>query len=131
MANSIDRILWLDCIGGLVVGCAVLAFCGLLSDLENLPISIVGVMGFANLIYGGYSFFVTTRRNRSKRLVGILAIANMTWLFICVSILIFYWHRINTIGLVHVLGEGVYVATLGLVEWRMRERLSRPRSEFA
>ena len=82
-------------------------------------------MGVANLLYGSYSLFVTTRRGRSKKLIEILAVANVIWLFICISILVCYWQQISIFGLIHVLGEGMYVAVLGLVEWQLRERLSR------
>ena len=125
MTNPNDRILWLDYIVGLVVGLAVIMLCRLISDIENLPVSIVGTMGVANLLYGSYSLFVTTRRGRSKKLIEILAVANVIWLFICISILVCYWQQISIFGLIHVLGEGVYVAVLGLVEWQLRERLSR------
>ena len=41
MSNSKDKILWVDCLGGLFVGGAVLSICKLLSDWESLPTTIV------------------------------------------------------------------------------------------
>ena len=61
MHGKTPKILWLDCIGGLVVGTVVLIFASLLSDWEGLPKTTVRFMGIANLAYGSYSFYVTTR----------------------------------------------------------------------
>ena len=60
------RILWLDCLGGLIVGIVVVAICQPLSNWECLPVSIMMGMGIANLIYGCFSLFVTLRRPRAK-----------------------------------------------------------------
>ena len=126
MLESTDpsRILWVDCIGGLVVGILVLVLCQLLSDWENLPLATVIVMGAANLAYGGYSLFVTTRKKRPLILVKILAMANMVWLLVCVAIATMYWRLISLLGIVHVIGEGIYVAGLGFVEWKMKASLA-------
>ena len=118
-----SRILWVDCIGGLVVGFVVLVFCQLISNWENLPLATVVLMGAANLAYGVYSLFVTTRKKRPLILVKMLAIANITWLLVCVAIAAMYWRQISLIGIVHVIGEGIYVAGLGFVEWKMKESL--------
>lgn len=120
-----DRILWLDCIGGLLVGVIVIALCWPISRWESLPLSVVLAMGAANLIYGGYSLFVTTRKNRSLKLVKILSVANMFWLLVCFGILIAHWNQISVLGELHVAGEGIYVAALGIAEWKMRESLAK------
>ena len=119
-----SRILWVDCIGGLVVGFVVLVFCQLISSWENLPLATVVLMGAANLAYGVYSLFVTTRKKRPLILVKMLAIANMAWLLVCVVIAVIYWSQISPIGFVHVIGEGIFVAGLGFVEWKMKESLA-------
>ena len=118
-----SRLLWVDCIGGLVVGFVVLVFCQLISSWENLPLETVVLTGAANLAYGVYSLFVTTRKKRPLILVKMLAIANITWLLVCVAIAAMYWRQISLIGIVHVIGEGIYVAGLGFVEWKMKESL--------
>ena len=119
-----SRLLWVDCIGGLVVGFVVLVFCQLISSWENLPLETVVLMGAANLAYGVYSLFVTTRKKRPLILVKMLAIANITWLLVCVVIAVIYWSQISPIGFVHVIGEGIFVASLGFVEWKMKESLA-------
>lgn len=117
-------ILWIDCLGGLMVGFFVLLFCSLISAWTNLPTSIVISMALANLLYGSYSLYVTTRKSRSILLVKILAVANICWLFVCISIAVYYWQEVSALGLLHVIGEGIYVAALGLVEWRWKHVLS-------
>ncbi len=119
----IPPILLLDCTGGIFVGISVLAMCQLLSELEGLPLSVVILMGVANLVYGCYSLFMATRRNRSINMIGLLAFANMAWLLVCLAIATTWWAQITVLGLLHVLGEGVYVAGLGYTEWRMRHTL--------
>ena len=120
----IPRILLLDCTGGICVGIAVLGMCQLLSELEGLPLSVVILMGVANLVYGGYSLLVATRQNRTINMIGLLAFANMAWLLVCLAIAAAYRTEITVLGLLHVLGEGVYVAGLGYTEWRMRRTLT-------
>ncbi len=119
-----DKILWIDCVGGIVVGCAVLAICGPLSEWENLPVSIVAGMGVANLVYGFYSLFVTLQKRRRRIFVKGLALANMGWLLICVGLTVFFWGTIAWLGVLHLVGEGVYVAGLGWVEWKWQRVLS-------
>jgi len=119
-----DTILWLDCIGGLLAGVLILFFCRMISDWDNLPLWIVLAFGFANLIYGGYSLWVTTQNPRSMVWIKILALANITWLGICVTIVTVYWNDISIFGTLHKLTEGIYVGSLGYVEWRWREKLA-------
>jgi len=122
--NASPRILWLDCLGGIIVGIVVLAICRPLSNWECLPVSIVMGMGIANLIYGRFSLFVTLCRPRPKSLIATLAVANMAWLLVCVLITPIWWEQISWLGLLHVLGEGVYVAGLGYTEWTLRDSFS-------
>ena len=119
-----DRILWIDCIGALLVGAVVFFAFEALAALERLPVSVVLSMSAVNLVYGAYSLFVTTRSPRPALLVKVLAIANMFWLVICVAIAITYRNQVSGLGLLHVLGEGVYVACLGAFEWSMVSELS-------
>jgi len=119
-----DRILWVDCLGGLAVGLIVFVFCRLISEWQNLPLKVVLLMGAANLIYGCYSLYVTTRKQRPSGLVKLLSIANMVWLLVCSAIVVMYWSQISLFGMAHVIGEGIYVAGLGFVEWKMKESLA-------
>ena len=124
MVKNRGWILWLDCVGGLLVGVLVLCFHSWLSRLEGLPESMVVVMGLANLVYGLFSLFVTTRPVRPARLIQTLAVANLFWLVVCVGVVLVWWDVITSVGVSLIVGEGVYVATLGAVEWLWREHLA-------
>ena len=119
-----QKLLWLDCIGGLVVGAVVLLAAELLSQWDGLPIGVVRFVGFANLAYGSYSIWVATRNPRSISIVKILALANMAWLVVCIAITATYWNEISVFGVIHLIGEGLYVASLGAIEWTWRESLA-------
>ena len=129
MPNSKDKILWVDCLGGLFVGAVVLSICTLLSEWESLPAAIVFSMGVFNLVYGCYSLLVATRKPRPLLIVKVLAIANMLWLIVCLAIVIAFWQQISVLGLLHVVGEGIYVFALGLTEWKWRVLLSEAEIE--
>ena len=122
-----DKILWIDCLGGLFAGIAMLSLAGWISKLESLPIEFVVGMGCANLAYGTYSVWVTLSRPRSQRKIEILAASNVAWLFVCLAIVVKHRGGLSPLGNLHVVGEGVYVAGLGIVEWRLRKRLVRPK----
>ncbi len=124
MATSNDKILWTDCLGGLFVGTVVLLIHPLLSQWENLPVGVIIAMGCTNLLYGSYSLYVTTRNPRPRVLVSILAAANMFWLLVCIGIVVSFRTEIAPLGILLVLGEGVYVSLLGFTEWRWRDSLS-------
>jgi hypothetical protein len=119
-----QNILWVDCIGGLFVGVLVLCLCRLISSWGGLPIRIVAMVGFANLFYGTYSLWLTTRTPRPMVFLQILALANMAWLLVCISIVVSHWSEITILGITHKLTEGIYVAGLGYMEWQWREKLA-------
>lgn len=123
--NVINRqnVLWIDCLGGLLVGVLVLLFSNLISEWDSLPLGIIRFVGFANLVYGSYSLWVTTRVPRKVIFVKILAIANMAWLLVCIMIIAMHWNDISLFGVSHKLAEGIYVASLGVIEWRWRKSL--------
>ena len=62
-------------------------------------------------------------------MVKVLAIANMLWLIVCLAIVIAFWQQISVLGLLHVVGEGIYVFALGLTEWKWRVLLSEAKIE--
>jgi len=123
MIGNKHNILWVDCLGGLCVGIVVLLLCQPISSWDGLPLAVVIAMGIVNVAYGAYSLFVTTRNPRPTWLVAVLAAANMAWLFVCVLIAYSHWQQITLLGIIHVIGEGIYVASLGLIEWIWKDEL--------
>ena len=124
MFKNKRNILWLDCLGGLVAGAIVLTFCETISSWDGLPLAVIIVSGVANLVFGTYSLFVTTRKTCPRFLVEVLALANMSWLVVCALIVLLNWQQVTALGILHIIGEGVYVASLGFVEWMWRNEIS-------
>lgn len=119
----INRLLWIDCSGGLVVGVVVLALSGWLAPLEGLPLGVLVFTGVMNLVYGLYSLSLALQARRSMMRVKALAVANMAWAPVCILILLLYADSATVWAWLHLGGEAVYVGVLGAVEWRLRERL--------
>jgi len=117
-------ILWLDCLGALSVGTLVLLFSSFLSELGGLTVQVVSGLGIANLVYGTCSLFITLSRPRRLGLIRLLALSNMAWLVVCISLAVVYHSAVTGLGLVHLLGEGIYVAGLGYTEWRWQRSLT-------
>ncbi|MGV3710182.1 MAG: hypothetical protein ACO1Q7_15205 [Gemmatimonas sp.] len=124
MDKILRNILWIDSIAALVAGFLVLGLLGWLSVFYNLPATLISAMGVTNLLYGTYSFILARRKDRARVLVSALAIANASWAVMCALIALRYASTASTLGLVHVVGEGCFVATLAAIEWNQRDRIS-------
>ncbi|MEM8930503.1 MAG: hypothetical protein AAGE94_04980 [Acidobacteriota bacterium] len=117
------NLLWIDCSGGAVVGVAMFALAGWLSELYRLPKDFLYLMGFANLAYAAYSFSLARRATRPLALITVLALANGAWGVLCLVWAFGYAESASVLGLLHLVVEGVFVGGLGIVEWRCRELL--------
>lgn len=121
----IARLLWIDSLGGLLVGVVVLGLAPWLADLYGLPLRLVRLLGAANLLYGSYSLALATRRRRPLRRIVLLAVANMGWGVVCVALFARHLGDATPLGLAVLALEAVYVGGLGATEWRFRERLTQ------
>lgn len=117
-------LLWVDCIGGLLAGSLVLPLSHMVASWDGLPQGVIIFTGAANLIYGCFSLNLALREKRSMTMISILAWANMFWLLVCCLLTATWWSQISLFGIVHLIGEGIYVAGLGAVEWHNRESLT-------
>lgn len=124
-ADRFKNLLWVDCSAGAVVGIAVLALHRLLSVWYGLPEDVLLFTGIANIVYAIYSFSLAIRKKRGKRLVSLLAMANMAWAPVCVYLAFSYGATANLFGLGHLLLEAVFVGGLGYTEWKVRDLLVR------
>jgi hypothetical protein len=122
-----ERILWVDWMGAALVGVTVVMIHPWLARLYSLPDSLILALGIVNLAYGSYSFTLCMfQQFRTKYGVYCLIFANVAWLFVCIGLCIAYSRHANLIGMAQLLGEGVYVAALGVVEWSVRDSLIMP-----
>ena len=118
------HLLWIDCSAGALVGITVLLFHGWLSDLFQLPVRLVFVMGVANLVYASYSFSLALRQKRPLMLIKLLVLANFTWAALCFIWFATFFTTASVFGLAQLGLEGLFVGGLALQEWRQRDALS-------
>jgi hypothetical protein len=120
-----SQLLKIDSLGGLIAGALVLTVSDWLSDLYRIPRSEIVAIGVANLGYGLYSGVLWRMRERSLVLIILLVLANATWAVVCWTAALRHADSASLIGLAHLLGEGLWVATLAVLEWRARYVLVR------
>ena len=116
------RLLWIDGIAGLSAGVVVLAASPWLSRWYGLPHGLLLFLGSVNMAYGSLSLPLAMRSVRQGRLIEILAVANIVWATVCWS-LAAHFRVATALGVAHLVGEGLFVFVLGVLEWRWREAL--------
>ena len=109
-----------------MAGAVVLSMRSGFSEWYHLPPGFILFVAAANVTYGTYSFSLACSRRRPVQLVMFLAIANLIWTVVCFTSAMWFVATASPLGLVHLIGEGIYVAALGILEWRFREQLRRP-----
>lgn len=118
------KLLWVDCLGALLAGVAVLSLSSWLSGLYGLSQPFLVFLAVVNLVYGTFSLSLAARPKRPLALVSLLAAANVAWGFLfCFGAAIALAPTASPFGLTHLIGEGIYVGGLGLLEWRRRHHL--------
>ena len=118
-----DWLLRIDSLGGIFVGVGVLALSPWLDGLFGFPMNLVLFLGAANVIYGCFSgslLLLSYRQGPPGRAWFLfLIVANVAWLAVCVGVVYYYGAGATWLGLAHVMLEGLYVAGLGLYEYRV------------
>ena len=117
------RLLWIDGLAGLGAGLVILLASGWLSGWYGLPTKLLLFTGAVNLAYGSYSLPLARRRLRPLGMIVFLAAANLFWTLVCFGLAFHHRHDASIFGLVHLIGEGVFVGGLALAEWRFRHLL--------
>lgn len=117
------NLLTIDYLGGWLAGAVMLALSAWLSWLYSLPFWFVIVLAAANLIYGTFSFSIARKSHRTVTLIVALAFANIAWGIFCLLAAFFVSDIASIYGIVHLIGEGLYVAGLGWLEWTERQNL--------
>ncbi len=118
-----SKLLWIDSIAGLTAGVFVLLLSPWLTDLYNIPLWTLRIMGLANVAYGIYSFQLARRKIRSGIMIIALVVGNATWAVICFAWFSTFFELASIWGLMHLFGEGLFVGFLASLEWRWRELL--------
>jgi hypothetical protein len=116
-------LLWIDSRAGLAVGFGMFVLSGWLGPWMRLPRVLLLSMGAANLAYGLYSGWLFTRTLRPPGAITALVVANGIWAMSCLAAAYHFAPGASVFGLAHLVGEGLIVGTLAVVEWRRRESL--------
>lgn len=117
------RILCLDGGPGLLVGVGLWLLRGLLAPLYAMPGSTYDWVASANVAYGcgasALAFAVARGGRPPAATVTTLAGANALWAVVCALLLATRGAEFGLFGGLHVAGEGLYVAALAALEWRV------------
>lgn len=116
-------LLWIDSRAGLAVGIGMFALSGWLSPWFGLPRELLLIMGAANLAYGLYSGWLFTRPRRPMTAIVALVLANGAWALGCFVAAYHFAYTASVFGLAHLVGEGLIVGTLAVIEWKRRASL--------
>ena len=117
------KLLWIDCGAALLAGLAVLSLSTWLGSLYALPRELLVAMGMVNLAYGAFSFSLARRARRPRSLIVLLVVANATWAVLCGIAAVRLAGVASAFGMVHLIGEGLFVGGLAALEWRHRAEL--------
>ena len=113
-------ILHVDGIAGTSTGLLLLLFQNIASDFYQLPKGLILFLAGANLCYGINALRLALMRNRKLNEVTALAIANFLWAVTCAGMLLTYYEQASIFALLFISAECIFVAMLGLCEWRYR-----------
>lgn len=120
--RDLQRLLWVDCSAGALVGALVLALSGPLSAFTGLPRAALLFTGAANVLYATYSFSLAVRAGRARWQVRALVAANLAWVPVCLGLAAAFWAEATVFGRLHLDGEAAFVGGLALLE---RQALGR------
>lgn len=119
------HILWVDCLGAILTGILLAALSGYIAPIYSLPQSWVIAHACVHLAYGAFSLSLAVRRTRPIGLISTLAIANASWAVLCIIFAARMVEGDSVLAAAHFLIEGIYVGTLGFIEWNRREVLAK------
>ena len=131
MGKALDRVapclLWIDGAAAALAGAAVLLLAPWLAGLHGLPPGLLQGIGVVNLLYGSYSLSLALRQRRPRALIVLLVAANGLWALACLAMAVRFAGSATAFGLVHLVGEALFVGGLAACEWHWRARLeNRP-----
>ena len=109
--------------GALAVGLLLVAFRTVVAPLYGLPLGLVTFIGAANVAYAVPGLSLTLLGARPAWLLALLVAANLTWTVVCGLLTVQLWRTAGALGLLHIVGEGVYVAALAVLEVRHRRAI--------
>jgi hypothetical protein len=117
------KLVWVDGLAALFAGMLVLSLRGLLSDFYGLSRELLTFVGTVNVGYSVLGLTLGLLRRRPAALLRLLIVANSLWAAVCVALAVRVFPTATIFGLCHVIGEGIFVGGLALLEWRYRRAI--------
>lgn len=121
--NLRRQLLWIDGLAGLLAGASLFLTIDWLEQWYNIPRETLVFIGVANLTYATYSLSIARLKKRPAILIVILVTANLTWALNCLRMALTFRETADVFGLIHLVGEAIFVGTLAFLEWRFRKDL--------
>ena len=118
-------ILRIDGSAGLSAGVVVWLLNDVLVGLYQIPAWLLAITVSANLVYGIGASLLASWHQRPIGAVSILSVANLLWAVMCLVTAVLLVPTASLFGVGHFVVEGIFVATLGILEWRWRADLGR------
>lgn len=116
-------ILRIDGSAGLIAGIVVWLLRDTLIGLYQIPPWLLTVHITANLVYGISASLIASWQHRPIGAVVALSVANLLWATVCLVTAVLRAPTASLFGIGHFVGEGLFVGTLGVLEWRWRHAL--------
>jgi hypothetical protein len=117
------RILRIDGCAGLIAGLVVWTLSDTLVALYQIPAWLLSINIIANIVYGMAGSLLASWPQRSIQAIMSLSIANLLWAVMCLITAVLLIPTASLFGVGHFVIEGLFVGTLGVLEWRWRNQL--------
>lgn len=109
----------IDSAAGLTAGVVMLSLRTFLADMFALPAALLLIIGLANVAYGCVSLRLALRSDGDRvPYLRAMAGANMAWAVVCAALAVRFAGEASVLGMGQLIGEGVLVGGLGVLEWR-------------
>ncbi len=103
-----------------LAGVLVWLCAGWLADLYALPRDLLLTIAAVNLLYASGSGSLALRERPPQSLIAMLAVANVVWAVVCLTLAVRHAGTASLFGLGHLLGEALLVGGLACLEWAWR-----------
>ena len=117
------NILRIDGSAGFITGVIMWLLSDVLVALYQIPPWLFTINIMANLIYGIGASLLASWQHRPHGAVVALSVANLLWAVLCIVTAMVIAPTASIFGIGHFVGEGLFVGTLGVLEWRWRHAL--------
>jgi hypothetical protein len=119
------NILRIDGSAGLSAGMVVWLLSDVLVGRYQIPTELLSVNISANIAYGIGASLLASWQHRPIGAIVALSVANLLWAVVCLVTAVLLVPTASLFGVGHFVLEGIFVATLGILEWRWRADLGR------